>query len=149
MSRYTYGHRHTAEGAHWYIQDMGTKGYCNHDDPVVFTLPFKEEHWELDVPPDELRAKYEELEGRPEFVNWDDPPAMPNIVELVADEDDCAWDQPCAFGHRVESHAVYCHNDKWLYAPRKCRRRQASSWLGEAWPHEDCRGFKPNPLLKR
>lgn len=141
--RYTYGHRHFGEGkGEWFIQDMGDKGYCNHDDPVVFTMPFLPEHWELDVPPDEFRQKFEELCGRSEFAPVPED-ATPNIVEMIADEDDCAWDQPCAFGHRVETHAVYCHNDKWLYSPRKCRRNRTD------WPHEKCRGFKPNPLLRR
>src|SRR3990167_11162825 len=34
-----------------------------------------------------------------------------NLVELIGGEDDCAFDQPCAFGHRVNGHAVYCHNE--------------------------------------
>lgn len=139
-SRYTYSHIHFGEGnGEWRIQDMGTKGYCNSNDPIVFRMPFLPEHWKLDVPPDKLRAKFEELEGRNEFIAYDEPQSV-NVVEMIADEDDCAWDQPCAFGHRVESHAVYCHNDKWLYAPRKCRRNRSD------WPHEQCRGFKPNPL---
>lgn len=141
MSRYTYGHSHGCEGDVWYIQDMGMKDYCSLNDPIVFTLPFLEEHWGLDVPPEEFRNKFEELEGRPEFIDYDDPPSMPNLVEIIADEDACDWDQPCAFGYRVEGHAVYCHNEKWLYAPRKCWRNRDDQ------PHEKCRGFKPNPLL--
>jgi len=141
MARYTYGHRHSSTESYWYIQDMGNKGYASFDDPIVFKLPFLEEHWKLDVPPKEFRDKYEELSGRAEFdvVNEE---KNANIVELIADEDDCAWDQPCAFGYRVESHAVYCHNDKWLYAPYKCRRGS------DDYPHNTCRGYKANPLLK-
>ena len=30
-----------------------------------------------------------------------------NLVEMVADQEDCAFDQPCAHGFRVEDHAVY------------------------------------------
>lgn len=89
------------------------------------------------VPPAEIRARYEEVVGRPEFIPYDESSPV-NVVEMMADEDDCAWDQPCAFGYRVEQHAVYCHNEKWLYAPRKCRR-------GKDWPHAECRGFRPNP----
>lgn len=139
--RYTYGHKHYGIGkGEWYIQDMGDKGYCNIDDPVVFTMPFLEEHWNLDVPPPEFRAKYEELNERGEFIPYNELKA-PNVVEVIADEDNCAWDQPCAFGYRVDLHAVYCHNDKWLYAPRKCRRNR------DDFPHEKCRGFKANPLV--
>jgi hypothetical protein len=65
-----------------------------------------------------------------------------NLVELLADEGDCAFDQPCAHGHRVEVHAVYCHNTEWADAPRKCRRTWYSG--GEV-RDEDCPGFKPNP----
>ena len=66
--------------------------------------------------------------GRPEFIDYDEPPQMPNIVEMVADQDDCAWDQPCAFGYRVEHHAVYCHNEKWLYAPGSVVGTKASPY---------------------
>jgi hypothetical protein len=63
-----------------------------------------------------------------------------NMVELLADPEDCAFDQPCRFGHRVETHAVYCHADHWQDAPRKCRRNRTD------YLHEDCPGFRPNPL---
>lgn len=74
-----------------------------------------------------------------------DPGSQPNIVELVAggdEEDDCAWDQVCAFGHRVEGHAVYCHNSSWIDSPRKCRR---SWYTGGERRDTDCPGFLPNP----
>lgn len=61
-----------------------------------------------------------------------------NVVELVAE--DCAFDQPCFYGLRVESHAVYCHNVFWKEAPRKCRR----TWYDNEEKDEDCPGFKPN-----
>lgn len=64
-----------------------------------------------------------------------------NLVELVSDSDDCAFDQPCHFGHRVESHAVYCHNDTWVDAPTKCR---CSWYTGGKTRDEDCPGFQPN-----
>lgn len=67
---------------------------------------------------------------------------MFNIVELVADNEDCAFDQPCAHGHRVEGHAVYCHNDAWKEGPRKCRR---TWYTGGEVRDEDCEGFAPNP----
>lgn len=60
-----------------------------------------------------------------------------NVVEIVADQDNCAFDQPCLYGHRVESYAVYCHNDWWEDAPRKCRHSKDR-------PHAECPGFKKN-----
>lgn len=92
--------------------------------------------------PADMRAEYERLTALPEFGEL--PPSMPNVVELLTD-DDCAFDQPCRYGHRVESHAVYCHADHWLYSPRKCRR--GKQWDGEDWPHEKCPAFAPNPAL--
>lgn len=67
---------------------------------------------------------------------------MLNVVEIIADPDECAFDQPCKYGNRVESHAVYCHNDNWKEGPRKCRR----SWhSGGKIKDEDCKGYAPNP----
>ena len=40
-----------------------------------------------------------------------------NLVEMVSNEDECAFDQPCHYGNRVGSHAVYCHNDMWPDSP--------------------------------
>lgn len=71
-----------------------------------------------------------------------------NIVELVAgmgDDADCAFDQPCAFGHRVDGHAVYCHNEAWPDSPRKCHRSQRDA----EYRHEDCPGFVANPDAQR
>jgi len=69
-----------------------------------------------------------------------------NIVEMVADHEDCAFDQPCKYGHRVEGHAVYCHNDEWKEGPRKCRR----TWhTGGEVMDEDCEGFAANPDYKQ
>lgn len=65
-----------------------------------------------------------------------------NLVELIAGEDECAFDQPCGYGHRVDGHAVYCHNEKWPDAPRKCRR---TWYTGGEVRDEDCEGFWPNP----
>lgn len=70
---------------------------------------------------------------------------MTNLVEFFADEEECAFDQPCEHGHRVEHHSVYCHNETWRDAPRKCKRtwywgRGADKELQD----EACPGFKPN-----
>ena len=69
-----------------------------------------------------------------------------NIVEAIQESDsDCAFDQPCKFGHRVEGHAVYCHNDAWVDGPRKCHR----SWsTGGEVKDEDCPGFQPNEAFR-
>lgn len=69
-----------------------------------------------------------------------------NIVEAIQEPDaDCAFDQPCKFGHRVEGHAVYCHNDAWHDGPRKCRR---TWYTGGETKDEDCPGFQPNSEFK-
>ena len=60
---------------------------------------------------------------------------------MLADEDDCAWDQECAYGHRVEQHAVYCHNPD-PDMPRKCRM---GWYTGGRRPDNMCIGFKPQP----
>jgi hypothetical protein len=71
------------------------------------------------------------------------------IVPLMGgfgDEDDCAFDQPCKFGYRVDGHSVYCDNKKSPY--RKCR---CSWYYGRAasiidkCADEDCEYFKANP----
>lgn len=69
-----------------------------------------------------------------------------NIVELVtAGDNDCAFDQRCKFGHRVEGHAVYCHNAQWEDSPRKCRRTR---YTDGKIKDEDCPGFEANPEFK-
>ena len=68
-----------------------------------------------------------------------------NLVELLADDDECVFDQPCAHGHRVVGHAVYCHNTEWADSPRKCRR---TLYTGGRIRDEDCAGFAPNPLYQ-
>lgn len=104
----------------------------------VDTFPY-EGHDDPDEPPPAVREAYERLNGieRPTMT----APAL-NLVEMVAGAD-CAFDQPCAHGHRVEQHAVYCHNETWLYAPRKCKRSRNR----EDYRHEDCKGFRPNNAL--
>lgn len=148
------GHRYTyqvsfADGVGvWEIIDMGSRGYCSHNDPVVWSMPWLPEHDELGEPPLEFRQKYEALLRASGWVPVMEEPQV-NVVEMIADEDDCAWDQPCAHGHRVEHHAVYCHNKAWLYAPSKCRRHRGPSvWSDKPWPHEECPGFMPNPLYR-
>lgn len=103
--------------------------------------------------PEQASALMEAISQAKELANaltapWP-PPSAPirerrafNIVELAADaegEDDCAFDQPCCFGHRVETHAVYCHHEAWPDSPRKCRRNR------DDYRHEDCPGFVANP----
>ncbi len=66
---------------------------------------------------------------------------MINLVELVANPDDCGFDQSCEYGYKVEGHAVYCHNEVWPDAPRKCRR---TWYTGGKVRDEDCPGFSPN-----
>ncbi len=68
---------------------------------------------------------------------------MINLVEMMAESGESAFDQPCKHGNRVGGHAVYCHNDDWENAPRKC----CWTWYtGGAQRDEDCPGFAPNPL---
>jgi hypothetical protein len=68
-----------------------------------------------------------------------------NLVEFLDDGEDSAFDQTCKYGHRVGCHAVYCHNDKWVGAPRKCHR---TWYTGGEIRDEDCEGFSPNQNLK-
>lgn len=125
------------------------KGYGLTDDPVVWRRDCSkgEFHGEDGQPPADVRTAYERIIGYDPSANGKPPQ---NAVEMITDGDeDNAFDQPCRFGHRVDGHAVYCHNTAWLYAPRKCRRRQTDSRIGEAWPHEGCAGFEPNPAVPR
>ena len=69
-----------------------------------------------------------------------------NIVEFLAEPEDCAFDQKCKYGHRVEHHAVYCHNSDWKDAPRKCRR---DWYTGGEVKDEDCEGYAPNERLTK
>jgi len=69
---------------------------------------------------------------------------MINLVEVCCDES--AFDQPCIHGNRIEGHAVYCHNETWPDAPRKCRR---TWYTGGKVRDEDCQGFAPNPDYKK
>ena len=95
--------------------------------------------------PADVRAEYERLCRRGEFI--DNPtPSEVGLVEMATEDEFQSFDQPCVFGNRCDSHAVYCHNEGWLYAPRKCRR---TWYTGGEIRDEDCRGFKPNPNYKK
>lgn len=63
---------------------------------------------------------------------------MFNLVEMI---EDGQRNQPCAHGNLIDGHAVYCHNDEWKEAPRKCRR---TWYTGGEVRDEDCPGFKAN-----
>lgn len=148
--RYTYSHVFSDENnwkGEWLITDKGDKGYSLPADPVVWRSRCENSPDTDDgQPPIELREKYESLLRDSGFDVSTAVGSPVNIVEMIADEEDCAFDQPCAHGHRVDSHAVYCHNEAWLYAPRKCRRTQGPSFCGDnARPHEKCAGFLANP----
>ena len=67
---------------------------------------------------------------------------MINLVELIADSE---FNQRCIHGNLVDGHAVYCHNQTWPNAPRKCRR---SWYTGGKVRDEDCEGFEANPEWK-
>ena len=72
---------------------------------------------------------------------------MLNLVEMLADDDESSFDQPCKYGNRVDGHAVYCHNETWKDAPRKCR--QTWYWGKEKDREDkDCKGFSPNAEYK-
>jgi hypothetical protein len=64
-----------------------------------------------------------------------------NWVEIFTEES--KFDQPCKYGNRVEAHAVYCHNEEWSDAPRKCRR---TWYTGGEERDEDCAGFEVNEV---
>lgn len=117
------------------------------DEPVVWSRPYVEgEDCEGRPFPKDVRQKYEELVGKPEFdPNWQGDYAV-NLVELVDDEDGSGWNLPCRWAYCVANHSNYCHNDGWLYSPRKCRR--GSLWYGDE-PFETCPGFAPNPALMK
>lgn len=138
----------------WIIYDLDGPGLFGGKKPVILwsRLGSLDEDTQERAWPADMRAEYERILGRGEFSEMPEMPEMPNLVELVADEDECAWDQKCSHGYRVENHAVYCHNERWLYAPTKCRRGE---WLARifggdpsGYAHEKCPGFMPNPLYK-
>jgi hypothetical protein len=125
------------EGEFWEIR-RGERAR-QHGDAVAlyrFEVPPEtpdSERWACE-PPLPVRQEYERLI---DYHPGDRIRGTPNVVEFIADGN-CSFDQPCAFGHRVEDHAVYCHSPTWLYAPRKCRRNRTD------FVHEHCPGFNPN-----
>ena len=65
-----------------------------------------------------------------------------DLAELIISQDEgSAFDQPCHWGNRVGNLSVYCHNKKWLGAPRKCR---CTWYTGGEVRDEDCQGYKAN-----
>jgi len=59
---------------------------------------------------------------------------------------DCAFDQPCVFGYRVEGHSVYCDSKNSVY--RKCHHSWyygRSTSIIDKCADENCKYFKPNP----
>jgi len=151
--RYSYSLEYANGVTAFCIRDCKDNEYSVFDAPIVWSRPRHpddENSGEYFLPAD-VRAKYEELNGKPEFDSNFTPEKFmagqigvePNLVELMDDEQ--AWDQPCLYGNRCGGHAVYCHNDGWLYSPRKCRRTWYS---GGKTRDEDCPGFSPNPNFK-
>ena len=67
-----------------------------------------------------------------------------DLAQMFFSDEDSAYDQPCRFGWRADTHAVYCHNETWPNAPRKCRR---TWYTGGKDRDEDCEGYQPNPRL--
>lgn len=130
----------------WQISDM-SKGRIHWEWPIVWKRAYRgkedDEESNLYQYPLDVKEAYLRLSGKEEFDKGWDETTVPNVVELIQDEDaDCAFDQPCKYGHRVEGHAVYCHNRGWEFAPRKCRR---TWYTGGKVRDEDCMGFKTNP----
>lgn len=120
------------------IIDRGPDGAAEGEGTVVFTRPDipGEDTGEYDCPED-VRKKYEELIGKPEFGENLVPPylSQEEAREAVR-ESVCAWAQHLRFG------GLYCGHTGWLYAPRKCRRGIEN---GEGMPsQETCPGFKLN-----
>lgn len=104
---------------------------------VVFVRPFGEHTGEYEFP-EEMRKKYEELTGKPEFGENAVPPYLDaEDMRLVVHESACAFAQHHKFG------GLYCGHTGWLYAPRRCHRGREN---GEGSPpQESCPGFRPNP----
>ena len=138
--RFYYSYTFNGEGSVWLISKKpdGRSYALIGQDEVVFEYQCDGYGDELE-PPQPVRDKYEELiEYNPHY----SPSSRANLVEMIADEDEVGFNQACRFGSLVEGHAVYCHNDKWLYGPRKCRR---TWYTGGEVRDEDCEGFEPSP----
>jgi hypothetical protein len=143
-------HDHLHPNGLWIIEDLDGPRESR---TILWSRPRESDEDTGEYPwPLDMRQEYERLLNRPEF-SQEPLPQEPNLVEFIAGlpggGDGCAFDQKCLHGNRVGTHAVYCHNDRWLYAPRKCRRgeRFASIYGGEPadYAHEKCPGFLSNP----
>lgn len=121
-------------------KSVGCRLTCEPDDMgISYAVYFKERAYRM-----AFTEAMEELDAFAHALSAPHPSPKPdhmlralNLVELVADGD-CAFDQPCGHGHRVETHAVYCQHPSWPNSPRKCRRG------GDDYKHKDCPGFYPN-----
>lgn len=112
----------------WRVVDLSKRGPDNDwDGDVVFRHPFAKTDWKEQEPPLPVRMEYERLIG---YVPAAEQPASINLVEILADGENegGGFNQPCAYGHLVAGHAVYCHNTSWLYSPSKCRRTWYIGW---------------------
>lgn len=143
--RYGISAEFSADGDSWVIRDYSSAlpDGSNYPGNIVWRREIKVGEFGADQYPPDLRAEYERLTGLPEFYA---PPEgnHPNIFNLVELVEDGNFNQKCRFGKLVDGHAVYCHNNGWLYAPRKCRR---TWYTGGEVRDEDCRGFAPNNRL--
>lgn len=141
-AQYSWGHAHSAEGSFWEIIDTKKGPYPG---KIIFRYPFDlERDFGLDEPPPVVRKEYERLIGWKQGTVRESPV---NVVEIIAG-DDCAFDQPCRFAYRVEQHAVYCHNQTWLYAPGKCRRcSKTGDGHEDCHSHATCPGYEPSSAL--
>ena len=150
-NRNSYGYQTTWDGASPHGEWRIYRG-SHYSHKVVFRFPWHQSHGRAGQPPIEVRTEYERLikysPPRPQSVAEIIGNSRANVVEIVSDEEG-GFDQPCVYGYRVAGHAVYCHNDAWLYSPRKCKRHTGDSvWGDEPWPHADCPGFLENPRYK-
>ena len=145
--RYGISQEYSRRGNYWLIRDYSEGTAANYPGPIVWERAIAPGEDGTDAYPADLCAVYERLVGRPEFIPFDDPNESQkvNIVELIG-EDGSAFDQTCRYGYRVDGHAVYCHNDGWLYAPRKCQR---TWYTGGRVKDEDCRGFQAADTANR
>lgn len=139
--KYSYRCSFSERGGFWQIVKIGDYG-PDGDELVVWETEYGPLEKDPLYPPKVVRDKFEALIGyKPDAV----AEPVVNLVELFCDDEDSVFDQPCVYGNRVDGHAVYCHNEKWLYAPRKCRR---TWYTGGETRDEDCEGYKPNPNFK-
>jgi hypothetical protein len=125
--------------------DGPSRSFFSVIDGVLTEIAIPEQHYQQNLLDWELRQA-KKAAVAPELPLQDAQPVtvapLRNLMEMVADPHECAFDQACRFGNRVGGHAVYCHNEQWEDAPRKCRRTR---YTGGVERDEDCPGFEPNP----